>query len=420
MKYRTAASICMLAGLAVPALAQQYTFVDLGTFGGTTSFARAVNNLGQVTGNAQQDTSQPAPRLIAFSWSPPEGPLVPLGVLPGSNNFSRGYAINDAGVIVGESDNNTPQAFRWDPINGMTGLIRLLGDNFNGVAHGINNSGVIVGISGNGITSRPTQWSASGLPTDLGSIDGVNTSFGRAWFIHDSGTVVGFSADGINIAPKATMWLGGAGGQIINLLSLLPDSRSEAYAVNSNNVAVGYAVNGSTGGGTPIRRAVRWEVVGGVPQIQELGSLGMTFSEAMDIADDGTIVGLATNILGLSQAAWIYRNGTMEDLNSVFTPPAGWVLTAANSINSRGDIAGWGSLNGSTRAFLLLAQPGACYPNCDGSTTEPVLNVADFSCFLQKFASGDPYANCDGSTTEPVLNVADFSCFLQKFAAGCR
>jgi hypothetical protein len=61
----------------------------------------------------------------------------------------------------------------------------------------------------------------------------------------------------------------------------------------------------------------------------------------------------------------------------------------------------------------------SCYPNCDGSTAPPVLNVADFSCFLQKFAASDPYANCDGSTTVPVLNVADFSCFLQRFAAGC-
>jgi hypothetical protein len=62
---------------------------------------------------------------------------------------------------------------------------------------------------------------------------------------------------------------------------------------------------------------------------------------------------------------------------------------------------------------------GGCYANCDGSTTEPILNVADFTCFLTKFAGGDPYANCDGSTTEPILNVADFTCFLTKFAAGC-
>ena len=48
-----------------------------------------------------------------------------------------------------------------------------------------------------------------------------------------------------------------------------------------------------------------------------------------------------------------------------------------------------------------------------------MLNVADFTCFFQKFAMGDPYANCDGSGTPPVLNVQDFTCFLQKFAAGC-
>jgi hypothetical protein len=64
--------------------------------------------------------------------------------------------------------------------------------------------------------------------------------------------------------------------------------------------------------------------------------------------------------------------------------------------------------------------PAACYANCDGSTAEPILNIADFTCFLTKFAAGDPYANCDGSTTAPTLNVADFTCFLTKFAAGCR
>jgi hypothetical protein len=59
-----------------------------------------------------------------------------------------------------------------------------------------------------------------------------------------------------------------------------------------------------------------------------------------------------------------------------------------------------------------------CYANCDGSSTSPTLNVLDFSCFLNAFASGDCYANCDKSTTAPVLNVLDFSCFLNAFAAG--
>jgi hypothetical protein len=63
---------------------------------------------------------------------------------------------------------------------------------------------------------------------------------------------------------------------------------------------------------------------------------------------------------------------------------------------------------------------GACYPNCDNSTTAPVLNVQDFTCFLQRYAAGDSFANCDNSTVPPVLNVQDFTCFLQSYAAGCN
>ena len=29
------------------------------------------------------------------------------------------------------------------------------------------------------------------------------------------------------------------------------------------------------------------------------------------------------------------------------------------------------------------------------------------------------YANCDGSTTPPLLNANDFGCFLNRFTAGC-
>jgi trimeric autotransporter adhesin len=72
--------------------------------------------------------------------------------------------------------------------------------------------------------------------------------------------------------------------------------------------------------------------------------------------------------------------------------------------------------------------PDPCYPNCDASTTSPILNVEDFTCFITEFASAlalppqqqlDHYANCDQSTTPPVLNVQDFTCFINRFAQGC-
>ncbi len=61
----------------------------------------------------------------------------------------------------------------------------------------------------------------------------------------------------------------------------------------------------------------------------------------------------------------------------------------------------------------------ACYANCDGSSTPPILNINDFQCFTNMYAAGNPYANCDGSISPPTLNVNDFQCFLNKFAAGC-
>jgi hypothetical protein len=83
------------------------------------------------------------------------------------------------------------------------------------------------------------------------------------------------------------------------------------------------------------------------------------------------------------------------------------------------DFRGWHIDGLSITATTAGCSNPTCYANCDGSTASPVLNVADFTCFLQRFAAGESYANCDGSTVSPVLNVADFTCFLQQFATGC-
>jgi hypothetical protein len=93
----------------------------------------------------------------------------------------------------------------------------------------------------------------------------------------------------------------------------------------------------------------------------------------------------------------------------------------------------WGGTINTPRVFsgvvyYILGGPAPCYANCDNSTTAPILNVEDFSCFINEFASAQAlpheqqlthYANCDQSTTAPVLNVEDFSCFINKFAQGC-
>ncbi len=98
-----------------------------------------------------------------------------------------------------------------------------------------------------------------------------------------------------------------------------------------------------------------------------------------------------------------------------WNPGLGWNWPTGAIRPVPADLSG----NGQTGTnFVLYGTPG-CYANCDRSTAAPVLNVNDFTCFLNQFAAGSAYANCDGSTTAPVLNVNDFTCFLNRFAAGC-
>ncbi|MEX2219351.1 MAG: agmatine deiminase family protein [Phycisphaerales bacterium] len=97
-----------------------------------------------------------------------------------------------------------------------------------------------------------------------------------------------------------------------------------------------------------------------------------------------------------------------------------WNTPAVHANRARLRVTAWdaqGNAGSDESGSFRLGNP--CYANCDDSTTAPALNVADFSCFLTAYASGDGYANCDSSTTAPILNVADFSCFLQSYAGGC-
>jgi hypothetical protein len=143
---------------------------------------------------------------------------------------------------------------------------------------------------------------------------------------------------------------------------------------------------------------------------------------------DGTPVPPASwNAWGQFPSPWSLSQGTsgsgMQATLSIFSDDSGdgesvYIknLYFTDRLMTDAQVA---ALGGANAAGIVFTGSAPCYPNCDGSTISPILNVGDFSCFLNAFASGASYANCDGSTTAPVLNVQDFSCFLNAFAAGC-
>lgn len=363
-------AILAAAALFTTAKAAAFTFnlIDLGTLGGSTSFALDINNLGQISGNSQTPATNPSPRLNGFLYN--DGTMTNLGVLPGSNNFSRGYSLNDSGVVVGESDNNISRAFVYQ--NGiMTGLTRLAGDNDRGVAHGINNAGIIVGISSDGTASRATRWTDSGagyVPADLGTIAGTPTSTGRAYAINESGAIAGLSTNGAGTS-QATLW---DAGTITNLTSLGDGTKfSQAFDLNDNRQIVGSSSTGQTVGNligttstTSITRGFLWED-GTMTELAPFnlytpsnnGSTTNYHSVANDINNAGLVVGNSQRIAGSAAVATLWENAAPIDLNTFLPADSGWVLRSAEGINAQGDIVGFGTLGGNTRAFLLQSVP---------------------------------------------------------------
>jgi probable HAF family extracellular repeat protein len=322
---------------AAQALALQYAIVELGTLGGTQSFALDLNNHGQVTGNARTAANV----LHTFLWE--DGIMVDLGILPENTvDFSRGFAINELGQITGESDNNIPKAFLFEP---GTNMLINIGDLGGGSAFGadINDAGQIVGSSSNGLRTRAFLFS-DGVMQDLETLLGTQDSFARAWGINSFGDVVGFSRNAADTASHATLW---SNGQIIDLGSFGgQDAFSEALAIND----LGQIVGRSTVAGATDQRAFLWEN----NTMTNLGTVaGLKFSRANDINEFGLVVGTASQFEGFSGNGFRWANGIIADLNALLPANSGWLVTSAEGVNDLGQIVGFGAFNGQTRAFLM-------------------------------------------------------------------
>jgi hypothetical protein len=188
----------------------------------------------------------------------------------------------------------------------------------------------------------------------------------------------------------------------------------------------------SSGGHLPVFLDLRVPAKVGAPATLDFGNLpqggpGSTATLNLFVGNDGDVTlwsaagvanlsytlagtpGVSVPAGSFTAAAGLGNTHTVTVSTAVIGPISGTItITSSSSEHPIRTVTVTGAVVGSS-----------CYANCDQSTTPPVLNVGDFTCFLQRFAAGESYANCDLSTTEPVLNVADFTCFLQQFAAGC-
>src|SRR5438094_3003719 len=229
----------------------RYRVKDLGTLGGTFSFAGGMNNRGEVEGlsTLPGDTAK-----HAYLWR--KGRMIDLGTLGGPNSGGA-WRPSDSGEVGGASDTSTPDPLGQDFCGFGTNLICLpfvwhngvmtplptLGGS-NGIANGFNNRGQVVGRAEN---TTPDQTCEP--PTEIPEF-------------------------------KAVIWEDGEIEKELPTLSGEPDGR--AFAINDRGEAIGLSGNCTTK-----VHAVLWQN----DTVTDLGNLGGTSTFPSDINNRGQVVG---------------------------------------------------------------------------------------------------------------------------------
>jgi probable HAF family extracellular repeat protein len=346
----------VIGGLTATPASAQYSVIDLGTLpiGYDQEFAAGINSSGQVVG---QVTSAAFVNR-ATRWTLGTG-YETLGTLGGATNDSFGLGINDSGVVVGSSETGVginTRPFIHEPGGSMQSL-GTLGGEF-GTARAINASGVVTGFASNGSTLRAFIWTEVGGMDDIGNFTPAGSSAGNA--INSAGHVAG---SGTTMAGDQHAFFWNGTDPMVDLGTIGTGTQSQALGMNDSDVVVGYGAqspSGSTYG------AFVWTSGVGISQLSQLFSYD---TRARDVNNAGDIVGSSwIDGMGNSRAVIWKGGGAVVNLNTYINPASGWLLTNATGINDAGQIVGMGTLNGTSRAFLLTPVPEpASYPLIAGA-----------------------------------------------------
>jgi probable HAF family extracellular repeat protein len=356
--YLNALTLLTVLGVAVPLAAQRaqeskpkhhhYQIVEIGTFGGPESFfftgeydlnnTELLNRWGNMAGDA--DTSAPDPFAPSYGWGDgfvahtflsQNGTLTDMGALPGGASSTATWESAN-GLLAGVSETG-----QTDPLFGMPEVHAVLwkngsivdlgtlpGGGYDSEAESLNSHGQVVGsalstipdsnsmASGTfwywdvpyGYQQRAFLWDAKNGMQDLGTLGTGNDA--RAAFINEKGQVAGWSYTTTSV-PGACA--------------------ADGLALSTD--------------------AFIWDDENGM---SDLGNFGGTCTLVTALSNGGSIIGFSTVTGDAYQRAYVWKNGTLNDLGGSL----GGNNTGASAQNDGGQVVGFAYLAGEQQFHASL------------------------------------------------------------------
>jgi probable HAF family extracellular repeat protein len=337
------------------AAAAEPTAVDLGTLGGASSRAVAINGLGQVAGDSE--TARGATH--AFRWA--KGRMRDLRTLGGRD--SHAVAINAAGDIAGYAQTSAGEwrAVMW-PAHGRVNNQGTLGGAYS-TATDLNDQRHVVGTAERADGTRVAfRWTPAGGMQDLGTLGGAAST---AQSINSLGQVAG-SADIPDGNTHAFLWATTTGMQDLGTLG---GRNSFAMAINALGQVAG---NSQPDPEAPLDRyAFRWSPGEGM---QLLGPFDYVWAVPRAMSDAGDVVGVGG--LGYyygTEEAWRWTPNGPIALQQTTTADIYFPSNEATDINSDGLVAGSVSTATGQRATRWSADGQIQYlPTLGGTSSRAV------------------------------------------------